>query len=48
MKLHIINQLNKGLTIEFCCGDKEYTLKPEENVTIEVNDEDCMYLDIAR
>ena len=48
MKLHIKNQLNDGLAIEFCCGQKEYTLAPEEEVTVEVNDEDCMYFDIMR
>jgi hypothetical protein len=48
MKLHIKNQLNGDLTIEFCCGQEEYTLEPEEEVTLEVQDEDCMYLDIVR
>ena len=48
MKLHIKNQLNGKHIIEFCCGQMEYTLEPEEEVTIEVNDEDCMYFDIVR
>ena len=48
MKLHIKNQLNKGLAIEFCCGEKEYALGHEEEIEIEVQDEDCMYLDIVR
>jgi hypothetical protein len=39
------NQLNNGLTIEFCCGEKEYTLKHDEEVTVEVEDGDCMYFD---
>ncbi|MCL6478318.1 MAG: hypothetical protein K6T65_07855 [Peptococcaceae bacterium] len=43
MKLHIKNQLN-GI-IEFCCGEKEYELNPEQEITIEVKDEDCMYFD---
>lgn len=48
MKLHIKNQLNDKHIIEFCCGQMEYSLKPEEEVTIEVSDEDCMYFDIVR
>ena len=43
MKLHIKNQL--GGKIEFCLGEKEYELAPEEEMTIEVKDEDCMYFD---
>jgi len=42
------NQLNSGLAIEFCCGQEEYTLEPEEEVTVEVQDEECMYFDIVR
>jgi hypothetical protein len=42
------NQLNNGLTIEFCCGEKEYVLKRGEEVTIEIKDGDCIYFDIAR
>ena len=45
MQLYIKNQLNDGLTIEFCCGAKEYMLAPEEEVIIEIEDEDCMYFD---
>ncbi len=48
MKLHIKNQLNNGLTIEFCCGEKEYILDPDEEATIEVQDEDCMYFDVVK
>jgi len=43
LKLHIKND-NK-LTVEICCGEKEYTLSPDEEITIEVNDEDRMYFD---
>ena len=43
MKLNIKNE--NGLTVEFCCGEKEYILKPDEEIAIEVNDEDCMYID---
>lgn len=48
MQIHVKNQLNNGLTIEFCCGDKEYVLAHDEEVTIEVEDEVCMYFDIVR
>lgn len=47
-KLHIKNQLNGGLTIEFCSGQNEYVLAPGKEATIEVQDEDCMYFDIVR
>ncbi|HOV80379.1 MAG TPA: hypothetical protein PK728_09785 [Bacillota bacterium] len=47
IKLHVKNQLNSGLTIEFCCGEKEYTLGPEEEIAIEVQDGDCMYFDVV-
>lgn len=43
LKLHIKNQL-KG-KIEFCCGKNEYELEPEQEVTVQVADEDCMYFD---
>lgn len=43
MKIHIKNQMNGK--IEFCCGEKEYELEPGQKITIEVNDEDCMYFD---
>ncbi|MBW2672753.1 MAG: hypothetical protein JRD89_04945 [Deltaproteobacteria bacterium] len=43
MKIHIKNQLSGK--IEFCAGMKEYELEPEQEVTIEVEDEDCVYLD---
>lgn len=48
MKIHVKNQLNNGHIIEFCCGEREYKLEPEEEVTIEIQDEDCMYLDTVR
>ena len=47
-KIHVKNQLNNGLSIEFCCGDKEYCLDYDEEATIEVNDEDCLYFDVAK
>lgn len=47
VELHIKNQLNDGLTIEFCVGDKEYTLEYEEETVIEVTEDVCMYLDIV-
>jgi hypothetical protein len=42
-KLHIKNQ--SIFRIEFCCGEKEYELEPDRQVTIEAEDEDCMYFD---
>lgn len=48
MKLHIKNQLNDNLTIEFCCGPKEYTLQHDQEIDIEAEDGDCMYFDIVR
>jgi len=45
-KLHIKNQTDK--TIDICCGlDTEFTLSPEEETTIEVQDEDYFYIDQA-
>lgn len=46
MRLHIKNQL--GLTIGFCCGEQEYELESEQEIDIEVDDEDCMYLDTLK
>ena len=46
MNIHIINNL--GMTIEFTCGEKEYELAPGQDVTIEVKNEDFMYLDQVR
>jgi len=43
MKLVIKNE--NLLTVEFCCGEKEYLLEPSEELVIEVNDGDCMYFD---
>jgi hypothetical protein len=48
MQLFVKNQLNDGLTIEFCCGDKEYTLKHDEETTIEIQENVCMYFDIVK
>jgi len=45
VKLNIRNQLDGK--IEFACGDKEYELKPEQEITIEVEDEDYLYLDVV-
>lgn len=45
-KLHIKNQ--SGYSIDFCCGMGEYSLMPDEKITIEVNDEDYMYFDTIR
>jgi hypothetical protein len=43
LKIHIKNQL-KG-KVAFCAGMKEYELEPGQEVTIEVEDEGCMYFD---
>lgn len=43
MKIHVKNQLSGK--IEFCCGDSEYELRPEQKITIKVKDEDCIYFD---
>ncbi len=47
MNITVKNQLNNGMSIEFCCGEKEYALGPGEETTVEVNEDDCMYLDVA-
>lgn len=47
MKIYVKNQLNKGYDIQFCCGSKEYKLKHEEEVIVEIQDEDILYLDIV-
>lgn len=46
MKIHIKNQT--GNEIDFCCGENEYTLRPDEEVSIEVQDGDCFYFDKIR
>ncbi len=46
MKLHIKNQT--GDTIDFCLGKGEYSLKPDEKITVEAQDEDFMYFDEIR
>jgi len=46
-EIYVKNQLNDGLEIEFCVGDKEYRLEHNEEVTIDVEDGSCMYFDIA-
>lgn len=48
MKIHIKNQLNNEAIIEFCLGEKEYELKHNDAVTVEVKDEDCLYLDVVK
>jgi hypothetical protein len=46
--LTITNQLNDNYAIEFCLGDKEYILEPDEVIEVEVNDEDCICFDDVR
>jgi hypothetical protein len=43
MKIYVKNQ--RAATIHVCCGALEYILSPGEEAEIEVNDQDCMYLD---
>ncbi|MFA5383980.1 MAG: hypothetical protein WC364_04850 [Eubacteriales bacterium] len=47
MKITVVNDSNDGPTIEFCCGENEYFLKHGEKVSIEVADEDTIYLDVV-
>ena len=44
VKLHVRND-NPELTVDFCVGMKEYSLKPSEQITIEANDGDYVYFD---
>lgn len=44
VKLHVRND-NPELTVDFCVGMKEYSLKPSEQITIEANDGDHVYFD---
>ena len=46
MKINIKNE--NGYTVEFCCGEDEYTLEPGEEISVEVEEEDCIYLDVVR
>jgi hypothetical protein len=46
-RIHIKNQLNDKLTIEFCCGNKEYKLDHDEQQPVDIEDGDCLYLDIV-
>lgn len=43
MKLNLKNET--GYLVDFCSGEKEYSLQPGEEISIEVFDEDCMYFD---
>lgn len=45
IKLHLINNLPGK--IQLTCGMVEHELEPGQQKTIEVEDEDCMYLDQA-
>jgi len=47
VEIHVKNQLGNGLSIQFCCGEREYELKPEEEIAIEVQEGDCLYLDVV-
>lgn len=43
MKIHIKNQLEHK--IDFCVGMSEYSLEPGQQITVEVEVEDVIYLD---
>jgi hypothetical protein len=47
-QIHVKNQLNDGLTIDFCCGDKEYQLETNEEIVIDITEDVCLYLDVVR
>ncbi len=47
MRIFVKNQLNDGLSIEFCCGDKEYCLDYDEEKVIDVEEDDCLYFDVV-
>ncbi len=47
MQIYIKNQLNDGLVIEFCCGEKEYRLEYDEETIIEIEEDVCLYLDVV-
>lgn len=46
-QITVKNQLNDGLTIEFCCGEAEYVLAHNQEVEIEIEGNACMYFDSA-
>lgn len=46
LKIYVKNQT--GDTIDFCCGEDEYTLGPDKVVDVAVKDEDCLYIDEIR
>lgn len=42
----ILNVKNETqFKIEFCSGQREYSLESGETATVEVEDQDCMYVD---
>ena len=43
VKIHIKNQLDHK--IDFCIGMGEYSLESGQQITVDVNDEDVVYLD---
>jgi len=43
LKIYIKNE--NGHTMGLCCGENEYTLNPDEEISVEVKDGDCIYLD---
>jgi hypothetical protein len=47
-KVIVSNQLNDGLTMLFCCGDKEYSLEYGKQTEIEVTADVYLYLDTVK
>ena len=43
LKIYIKNE--NGHIMGLCCGENEYTLNPDEEISVEVKDGDCIYLD---
>ncbi|MEN6349317.1 MAG: hypothetical protein ABFD08_07990 [Syntrophomonas sp.] len=43
MILYVKNETQ--FKIDFCSGEKEYSLKPGDEIAIQVKDQDCMYFD---
>jgi hypothetical protein len=41
MEMHIKN--SSPYVIEFCIGEDEFTLGPDQEVVVEVKNGDCMY-----
>ena len=45
MKIYIVNQ--SGLQVDICCGKKEYELGHSDEVAVDVEEDDVIYIDQA-